>query len=189
MMTKWSSGQRTWPSRDSTTAASRRKKFWTKTPATTSSFMPTNRRHSSEPRSRKTTGFNEHDWAWAARCWPITQNATRLFNAYFGKLPYTRLALTQQPAGNFGQAWPTLIYMPFTAFHGFNAAYLAAGGNIRFATDDFLEYVGAARDRSSVVGTHGWLEELSRSMDERRLCRVLSLALRSARHARRGSLY
>ncbi len=45
-----------------------------------------------------------------------TQNATRIFNAYFGKLPYTRLALTQQPAGNFGQAWPTLIYMPFTAF-------------------------------------------------------------------------
>lgn len=44
------------------------------------------------------------------------QNSTRLFNAYFGKLPYTRLAMTQQPAAGFGQAWPTLVFMPFTAF-------------------------------------------------------------------------
>jgi len=45
-----------------------------------------------------------------------TQNATRIYSAYFGKLPYTRIAITQQPAFNFGQAWPTLIYMPYTAF-------------------------------------------------------------------------
>lgn len=69
------------------------------------------------------------------------QNATRLFNAYFGKLPFTRLALTQQPAGNFGQAWPTLVYMPFTAFMDPTQRYMATGGNIRFATNDFFEYV------------------------------------------------
>ena len=69
------------------------------------------------------------------------QNATRLYNAYFGKLPFTRLALTQQPAGNFGQAWPTLVYMPFTAFMDSTQRYLATGGNIRFATNDFFEYV------------------------------------------------
>jgi len=45
-----------------------------------------------------------------------TQNATRIYSAYFGKLPYTRIAMTQQPAGDFGQAWPTLIYMPYIAF-------------------------------------------------------------------------
>jgi hypothetical protein len=45
-----------------------------------------------------------------------TQNATRIYTAYFGKLPYSRIAVTQQPAWNFGQAWPTLIYMPYTAF-------------------------------------------------------------------------
>jgi hypothetical protein len=71
----------------------------------------------------------------------ITQNATRLFDSYFGKLPYTRLALTQQPAGNFGQAWPTLIYMPFTAFLDSTQRYLASDGNVRYATDDFFEYV------------------------------------------------
>ena len=69
------------------------------------------------------------------------QNATRLYNAYFGKLPFTRLALTQQPAGNFGQAWPTLVYMPFTAFMDTTQRYLASGGNLRFAADNFFQYV------------------------------------------------
>jgi len=44
------------------------------------------------------------------------QNSTRIYTAYFGKLPYSRIAVTQQPAASFGQAWPTLIYMPYTAF-------------------------------------------------------------------------
>jgi hypothetical protein len=44
------------------------------------------------------------------------QNSVRLYNAYFGRLPYKRIAMTQQPAGNFGQAWTTLIYMPFVAY-------------------------------------------------------------------------
>lgn len=70
-----------------------------------------------------------------------SENATRLFTAYFGKLPFTRLALTQQPAGNFGQAWPTLVYMPFTAFLDSTQRYMASGGNLRFATNDFFEYV------------------------------------------------
>ena len=68
------------------------------------------------------------------------QNATRLFNAYFGKLPFTRLALTQQPAPNFGQAWPTLVYMPFTAFMDSTQRYMATG-SAGFAGDNFWEYV------------------------------------------------
>jgi hypothetical protein len=44
------------------------------------------------------------------------QNSTRIYNAFFGKLPYTRMAMTQQPAGFFGQAWPTLVFMPYIAF-------------------------------------------------------------------------
>jgi hypothetical protein len=69
------------------------------------------------------------------------QNATRLYNAYFGKLPFNRLALTQQPAPNFGQAWPTLVYMPFTAFLDPTQRYMATGGNINAATNDFFKYV------------------------------------------------
>ncbi len=44
------------------------------------------------------------------------QTSLRLFTHYFGPLPYGRLAMTQQPAPNFGQAWPMLVYMPLTAF-------------------------------------------------------------------------
>jgi len=69
-----------------------------------------------------------------------TQNATRIFSAYFGKLPYGRIAMTQQPAWNFGQAWPTLIYMPYFAFlDSTHRTQLmgASGGN-----DTFWRYVG-----------------------------------------------
>ncbi len=69
-----------------------------------------------------------------------TQNATRIYNAYFGKLPYTRVAMTQQPFGNFGQAWPTLVYMPFTAFLDTTIRMQMMGA--RGATDDFWKYVG-----------------------------------------------
>ncbi|PYS30383.1 MAG: hypothetical protein DMF75_16065 [Acidobacteria bacterium] len=69
------------------------------------------------------------------------QNSTRIYNAYFGKLPFNRLALTQQPAGNFGQAWPTLVYMPYTAFMDSTQRYMATGGNVRFATNNFFRYV------------------------------------------------
>jgi hypothetical protein len=44
------------------------------------------------------------------------ENSMRIYNVFFGRLPYSRIAMTQQPAGFFGQAWPTLVYMPYLAF-------------------------------------------------------------------------
>ena len=44
------------------------------------------------------------------------QNSMRLFTGWFGPLPYGRLAVTMQPEFNFGQSWPTLVYLPVTAF-------------------------------------------------------------------------
>lgn len=44
------------------------------------------------------------------------QNSSKIYNLYFGKLPHKRIAMSQQPADNFGQAWATLIFMPFTAY-------------------------------------------------------------------------
>lgn len=67
------------------------------------------------------------------------QNATRIYNAYFGKLPYTRLAMTQQPAGFFGQAWPTLVFMPYTAFIDTTQRTQLFG--IRGGTHNFWRYV------------------------------------------------
>jgi hypothetical protein len=70
-----------------------------------------------------------------------TQNALRIYDAYFGKLPYSRVAMTQQPAGFFGQAWPTLIYMPYTAFLDQTQRVSLMGG--RGGADTFWQYVGA----------------------------------------------
>jgi hypothetical protein len=69
------------------------------------------------------------------------KNSTRIYNAFFGKMPYTRVAMTQQPSSRFGQAWPTLVYMPFTAFMDATQRWLMTG-SIRNATSDFYMYVG-----------------------------------------------
>jgi hypothetical protein len=67
------------------------------------------------------------------------QNATRIYNVYFGKLPYTRVAMTQQPAPNFGQAWPTLVYMPYIAF--IDATQRAQLMGVSGGTSTFWRYV------------------------------------------------
>jgi aminopeptidase N len=42
--------------------------------------------------------------------------AIRLYSDYFGPLPYKRLAVTQQTADNYGQAWPALVWLPISYF-------------------------------------------------------------------------
>ncbi len=69
------------------------------------------------------------------------QNSTRIYHGFFGKLPYKRIAMTQQPAGNFGQAWPTLVFMPFTAFFGDTHRVQLMG--LRGGTDGFWREVSA----------------------------------------------
>jgi aminopeptidase N len=44
------------------------------------------------------------------------QNSIRVYQKVFGDAPYGRLAVTQQPAFSFGQSWPTLVYLPVSAF-------------------------------------------------------------------------
>jgi hypothetical protein len=45
-----------------------------------------------------------------------SQNAMRIYSAWFGKSEFTRIAITQQPQFSFGQSWPTLVYLPMAAF-------------------------------------------------------------------------
>jgi hypothetical protein len=78
--------------------------------------------------------------AWK-RILPITQNSVRIYDNFFGKLPYTRVAMTEQPAPNFGQAWPTLVYMPYTAFQDATQRYMSSG-SAQYASEDFFKYVG-----------------------------------------------
>ncbi|HZS26567.1 MAG TPA: M1 family aminopeptidase [Candidatus Angelobacter sp.] len=44
------------------------------------------------------------------------QLSIEIYTDYFGEAPYNRLAMTQQTAGNFGQSWPGLVYLPITYF-------------------------------------------------------------------------
>ena len=44
------------------------------------------------------------------------QVAVELFTHYFGPMSYSRVSMTQQTACNFGQSWPTLVYLPICSF-------------------------------------------------------------------------
>lgn len=68
------------------------------------------------------------------------ENSIRLYTKYFGELPYGRIAITQQPQFNFGQSWPTLVYLPVSAFLDGTQRWSLMGGNaFRFA--DFIQEV------------------------------------------------
>jgi len=46
----------------------------------------------------------------------LSYNAFNLYQLYFGHLPFKTISVTEQPVGNFGQSWPTLIFLPYLAF-------------------------------------------------------------------------
>jgi len=56
-------------------------------------------------------------------------NSMRVFTHYFGPLPYGRIAITQQPEGNFGQAWPTLVFLPLVSYLDSTQRWMLMGNN------------------------------------------------------------
>jgi len=65
-------------------------------------------------------------------------NTARTGNLYFGPLAEKRVAITQQSEWNFGQSWPSLIYMPYVAFlNGTQRNTLGLNG-----LKDFVDSVG-----------------------------------------------
>jgi hypothetical protein len=69
------------------------------------------------------------------------QNSMRIYNEFFGKLPYRRIAMTQQPNTFFGQAWTTLVFMPYMAYVGSTQRVQLFG--LRGGTNDFWNEVAA----------------------------------------------
>ncbi len=67
-------------------------------------------------------------------------NSVRVFEHFFGPLPYGRIAITQQPEFNFGQSWPTLVYLPVSAFLDSTQRWALLGGNA-FKFADFIQEV------------------------------------------------
>jgi len=46
-------------------------------------------------------------------------NSARVFTTYFGQTQFDHVAVTQQSQWNFGQSWPTLVFLPYLSFiHG-----------------------------------------------------------------------
>jgi len=45
-----------------------------------------------------------------------SRNAYEVYVHFFGKIPFHNITVSQQPQKSFGQSWPTLIFLPFTAF-------------------------------------------------------------------------
>ena len=93
------------------------------------------------------------------------QNATRVYHAFFGKMPYKRIAMTQQPAGFFGQAWPTLVFMPYMAF--FDETHRVQLFGARGGTDGFWREVSAHEVAHQWWGHHvGWTSYRDQWMSE-----------------------
>lgn len=93
------------------------------------------------------------------------QNSSRIYDAYFGKLPHKRIAMTQQPASNFGQAWATLVFMPFTAYFDDTTRVQLYG--IRGGTDFFWREVAAHEVSHEWWGhTVGWTSYHDQWMSE-----------------------
>jgi hypothetical protein len=67
------------------------------------------------------------------------QNAIRIYSAWFGKPTYNRLALTQQPDFGFGQSWPTLVYLPMSAYLDSTQRWMLVG--IDKGLSEFVEEV------------------------------------------------
>lgn len=43
----------------------------------------------------------------------VSYQALKLFEFYFGPLPFKNVSVTEQPIRGYGQSWPTLIFLPY----------------------------------------------------------------------------
>jgi aminopeptidase N len=66
--------------------------------------------------------------------------AMQVFTQWFGKAPYGRIAMTQQPALSYGQSWPGLVYLPLFAYIDATQRYRLFGG-IEASLNEFLDVV------------------------------------------------
>jgi hypothetical protein len=64
----------------------------------------------------------------------------RVFEKWFGRPPYGRIAITQQPDFSFGQSWPGLVYLPVSAFLDSTQRWRLLDG-ISKGMNDFIQEV------------------------------------------------
>jgi hypothetical protein len=56
-----------------------------------------------------------------------TRAQLELCSFYFGRSPYENVSITEQPDFNFGQSWPTLVYLPISAYIDSTQRYMLFG--------------------------------------------------------------
>jgi Peptidase family M1 domain len=54
--------------------------------------------------------------AMADQAAAVSFQALRLFEYYFGDLPFRTVSVTEQPVRGYGQAWPMLVFLPYDSF-------------------------------------------------------------------------
>jgi hypothetical protein len=60
--------------------------------------------------------YTNRDWTSQARiALADATNAARVASAFFGRSPFPHISITQQVQTNFGQSWPTLVFLPTLA--------------------------------------------------------------------------
>ncbi|MGH9747731.1 MAG: M1 family metallopeptidase [Candidatus Acidiferrales bacterium] len=90
------------------------------------------------------------------------QLAIPLYTDYYGPTAFGRLAVTQQTAANYGQSWPSLVFLPITSF--FDDATRAQLG---FTEHRFFEAVGPHEIAHQWWGhTVGWSSYRDQWMSE-----------------------
>lgn len=69
-----------------------------------------------------------------------TRTELQICNFYFGKSPYDEISVTEQPDFTFGQSWPSLVYLPISAYTDSTQRWLLFGSISRGFTG-FVEEV------------------------------------------------
>jgi hypothetical protein len=59
---------------------------------------------------------SENFTAMAGNALADAVNTSRVATLFFGAAPYRHLSITQQPQMNFGQSWPSLVFLPSMSF-------------------------------------------------------------------------
>ena len=69
-----------------------------------------------------------------------TRAQVQLCTHYFGKSPFDRIYITEQPNFAFGQSWPNLVYLPISAYTDSTQRWMLFG-NINASFNGFVQEV------------------------------------------------
>jgi len=69
-----------------------------------------------------------------------TRAQMQLCTHYFGKSPYNNISITEQPDLNFGQSWPSLVYLPIPAYTDSTQRWMLFG-NINTKYTGFIQEI------------------------------------------------